>query len=100
MSFSALPAQPLEGIDPNTQHLLRAMGENILLLTGQNGGQSSNFRAILRGQITLDLIKQGSNNRVQGADIAGLRNELQSAYNRIDNLEQYVNLVVRSLKGV
>ncbi len=92
----AIPAIPQEGLEPNTQHLFRALGEVAETLTGQRGDGSG--AAILRGQIAVNPPPELSITSSRVAD-AAVRRELQAVIDDNKMLHSFISLLVGQMKA-
>lgn len=111
--FAAIPSIPQGGLTDWQFNTLSAMKENIELLTGARGSDTS-IRAVVAGQIGVDnppaqamiqVTAQGAGLIIGGAtvpsldDYAKLVSNVQQLANDVANLRTTLNTLINQLKG-
>lgn len=113
MSFAAMPAVPMTGLDSFIASYMYAVKQNVEMLTGQYGDQS--FRAVLSGFITvqpatgtlLQITAKGAGWDIAGgtgtvptlADYFELLKSTQLLANDVEVLRQTVNALIAQLRA-
>lgn len=110
--FAPIPTVPQEGMGPLQYQLLNAIKENIELLTGTRGA-SPNSQALLRGQVTLELLGEltakqvnakGSGVSIDGTavptldDYGRLLSDLQAVMNDLATMRTTLNALIQQLR--
>lgn len=111
--YAAIPAIPLSGLTNWQGYVLSALKENVEVLTGVRGTDSSS-RAIVKGQITVGaaptqnmvrISAQGSGYNVSGVnvpsseDYAKLLSDVQTLATDVANLRTTLNTLIAQLKA-
>jgi len=111
-NFAPIPHVPQEGMGPLQYQLLNALKENIELLTGTRGASPAN-KALLQGQVTLELIDEltakqitakGSGVSIDGSavptldDYSRVLSDLQAVMNDLATLRNTLNALIQQLR--
>lgn len=100
MSFASLPPVPTSGLSQAEFQLLSAISQNIGQLIGQG---STEFRAVIAGQVTVSLAPEGSATgaTVTGtvSDVVGLAASLQALINDVQVLRSTLNTLIAQLRS-
>lgn len=110
--FAPIPQVPQEGMSPLQYQLMNALKENVELITGTRGA-SPDSQALLRGQVTLELLDEltakqisakGSGVSIEGTavptldDYGRLLSDLQSVMNDMATLRNTLNSLIQQLR--
>lgn len=111
--FTAIPSIPQSGLTDWQFNTMNAMKENLELLIGARGSDTS-IRAILSGQVTVSnppaqtmrqVTAQGAGFTISGVtvpsldDYSRLLSDVQQLANDVTNLQATVNVLINQLKG-